>query len=61
MSMYSLTKFAQIYSSHSCWFFKSVSQNSWDSSLEAPDNANACEPRQMCSPRIHRCSSSRCP
>jgi hypothetical protein len=43
MLMYSLTKFAQTYSTHFCWFFRSVRKNSRNPSLEAPKNANAHE------------------
>jgi hypothetical protein len=43
MPMYSLTKFARTYSTHFCWFFRSVRKNSRNPSLEAPKNTNAHE------------------
>jgi hypothetical protein len=48
MSLYSLTKFAQIYSSHSCRIVRGVRKNLWNPSLEAPNHANALEPSHCC-------------
>jgi hypothetical protein len=58
MSLYSLTKFAQIYSSHSCQIFRGVRKNLWNPSLEAPNNANAHEPSHCCGfVHIAQCST----